>query len=86
MLNRMCKDDDALLMLTVIFPPKATDVGLQVIVEALGIVESEIEPLLDAVPIYLPFQLIFIVNEKLKLIDLVPSALCEIVVVPEAIV
>ena len=53
---------------------------------ALGIVLSDIEPLAEAVLIYVPFQVMANARLKMKLIDFVPSALCEMVVVPLAIV
>ena len=82
---RVCvKLFDALLMVTVILCPRFTEVGLILTEDVRGIVESAMEPLALPVPILTPFQFIPKVSEKSKLMDLDPSALCEIVVVPLA--
>lgn len=78
------KAPDALLMVTAMLLPRLTDAGLMLMDEVRGIVESAIEPLALPVPIETPFHVIPKANEKPNDMDLVPSALCEIVVVPLA--
>ena len=75
---------DALLMVTVILLPRFTDAGLILMDEVRGMAESAIDPLALPVPIETPFHVIPKASVKSNEMDLVPSALCEIVVVPLA--